>query len=40
MYAQGKLFGACSFEFLEERVHRVYIIVNPEKLRHLPRTDE
>lgn len=31
----NEVFGACSFDFTENLVSRVYMIVNPDKLRHL-----
>lgn len=35
MISEGKIFNAISFELVGERVHNIYIIRNPDKLRHL-----
>ena len=35
MSSLGQVHYAFSFEIIEERVNRIYIICNPEKLRHL-----
>ena len=37
MYSQEEIFGAMSFDFEEGRVTNVYVVLNPEKLRHLKR---
>ncbi len=35
MVSQGGIFGACSFDFAQDRMRSIYIISNPDKLRHL-----
>lgn len=35
MYSKGEIFGACSFDFAGGLVRDVYMILNPEKLRHI-----
>lgn len=35
MYSQGEIYGACSFDFTGQQVRHVYLILNPDKLRHI-----
>jgi RNA polymerase sigma-70 factor (ECF subfamily) len=35
MHSQGEIYGACSFDFTEGLVRNVYLVLNPDKLRHL-----
>jgi len=35
MYSQGEIYGACSFDFADSQVRHVYLILNPDKLRHI-----
>jgi RNA polymerase sigma-70 factor (ECF subfamily) len=35
LYSQGEVFGVCSFDFDGDRVSNMYIVLNPEKLRHI-----
>lgn len=36
MFANGHIYNAVSFEVKGNRIHTIYIVRNPEKLRHLP----
>ena len=35
MKSQGEVFGTMSFEFAEDRIQQVYVVLNPDKLKHL-----
>jgi len=35
IYSQGEIYGAISFDLVDGRVQNVYLILNPDKLRHL-----
>lgn len=35
MRTKGEVYGACSFEIEGERIRNIYMVLNPEKLRHL-----
>jgi RNA polymerase sigma-70 factor (ECF subfamily) len=39
VYAYGRLYAVFAFEFVDERIQEVDIIVNPDKLRHLQQND-
>ncbi|WP_405081205.1 hypothetical protein ACI48J_00550 [Paenibacillus chitinolyticus] len=34
-YSDGKLSSVVSFHFEENRIAAIYIVINPDKLRHL-----
>jgi len=35
MRSQGEIFGACSFDFDGSLIRHIYLVLNPDKLRHL-----
>lgn len=35
MRSQGEVYGACSFDVRQNLIHDIYIVLNPDKLRHL-----
>lgn len=35
MKTKGEVYGACSFEIAGEKIRKIYMVLNPEKLRHL-----
>jgi RNA polymerase sigma-70 factor (ECF subfamily) len=35
MHSKGEIYGACSFEIADDLIRNIYMVLNPEKLRHL-----
>jgi RNA polymerase sigma-70 factor (ECF subfamily) len=35
MHSQGEICGACSFDFDGSLIRHIYLVLNPDKLRHL-----